>query len=62
MRDGTLLATETPDGLRARTGKRSMDDAFLALIEAGAGDVGPDGGGAGQAGSGPGRGGGGSGP
>jgi ABC-2 type transport system ATP-binding protein len=62
MRDGTLLATETPDGLRARTGKRSMDDAFLALIEAGAGDAGPDGGGAGQAGSGPGRGGGGSGP
>jgi len=36
MRDGELLATESPDGLRARTGKRSMDDAFLALIEASA--------------------------
>ncbi len=36
MRDGELLATETPDGLRARTGKSSMDDAFLALIEASA--------------------------
>jgi ABC-2 type transport system ATP-binding protein len=34
MRDGKLLATETPDGLRARTGKESMDDAFLALVEA----------------------------
>jgi ABC-2 type transport system ATP-binding protein len=33
MRDGELLATETPDGLRARTGKQAMDDAFLALIE-----------------------------
>ncbi len=38
MRDGALLATETPDGLRARTGKHSMDDAFLALIEAGGGE------------------------
>jgi ABC-2 type transport system ATP-binding protein len=33
MREGELLATETPDGLRARTGRESMDDAFLALIE-----------------------------
>jgi ABC-2 type transport system ATP-binding protein len=33
MRDGHLLATETPDSLRARTGRRSMDEAFLALIE-----------------------------
>ena len=33
MREGDLLATETPDGLRARTGRQSMEDAFLALIE-----------------------------
>ena len=37
MREGRLLATETPDGLRARTGKQGLDDAFLALIEAGEG-------------------------
>ncbi len=33
MRDGELLATETPAGLRARTGKQGLEDAFLALIE-----------------------------
>jgi ABC-2 type transport system ATP-binding protein len=33
MRDGELLATETPEGLRARTGRQRLDDAFLALIE-----------------------------
>jgi ABC-2 type transport system ATP-binding protein len=33
MRDGNLLATETPDELRARTGKQDLEDAFLALIE-----------------------------
>jgi ABC-2 type transport system ATP-binding protein len=32
MRDGDLLATETPDGLRARTGEEDLEDAFLALI------------------------------
>jgi ABC-2 type transport system ATP-binding protein len=37
MREGELLASETPDGLRARTGRQSMDDAFLALIEERAG-------------------------
>jgi ABC-2 type transport system ATP-binding protein len=37
MRDGDLLATETPAGLRERTGRESMDDAFLALIEERAG-------------------------
>jgi ABC-2 type transport system ATP-binding protein len=37
MREGDLLAIETPDGLRERTGRRSLDDAFLALIEEGAG-------------------------
>jgi ABC-2 type transport system ATP-binding protein len=33
MRDGELLAVETPDGLRQRTGKERIEDAFLALIE-----------------------------
>jgi ABC-2 type transport system ATP-binding protein len=34
MRDGDLLATETPDGLRSRTGEQDLEDAFLALIKA----------------------------
>jgi ABC-2 type transport system ATP-binding protein len=33
MREGELLATETPDGLRRRTGREQLDEAFLALIE-----------------------------
>jgi ABC-2 type transport system ATP-binding protein len=33
MRDGELLASESPDRLRARTGRRQLDEAFLALIE-----------------------------
>ncbi len=33
MRDGRLLAAETPDGLRRRTGRERLDEAFLALIE-----------------------------
>jgi ABC-2 type transport system ATP-binding protein len=33
MRDGELLAAESPDALRARTGRRQLDEAFLALIE-----------------------------
>jgi ABC-2 type transport system ATP-binding protein len=33
MRDGRLLATETPGGLRERTGRRQLDEAFLELIE-----------------------------
>jgi ABC-2 type transport system ATP-binding protein len=33
MRNGHLLATETPDGLRERTGRQRLEDAFLALIE-----------------------------
>jgi len=32
MREGNLLATETPDGLRSRTGEQDLEDAFLALI------------------------------
>ena len=33
MRDGHLLATETPTELRQRTGQQNLEDAFLALIE-----------------------------
>jgi ABC-2 type transport system ATP-binding protein len=33
MRDGELLASGTPDQLRARTGEADLEDAFLALIE-----------------------------
>jgi ABC-2 type transport system ATP-binding protein len=33
MRDGELLAVESPDSLRARTGREQLDEAFLALIE-----------------------------
>ena len=33
MRDGRLLASDTPDGLRRRTGCQQLDEAFLALIE-----------------------------
>ncbi|HZQ83080.1 MAG TPA: ABC transporter ATP-binding protein [Gaiellaceae bacterium] len=35
LRDGLLLADETPGELRARTGRQSLDDAFLALVEEG---------------------------
>jgi ABC-2 type transport system ATP-binding protein len=34
MREGELLAAESPDALRERTGQRQLGDAFLALIEA----------------------------
>jgi ABC-2 type transport system ATP-binding protein len=34
MRDGGLLAEETPDQLLVRTGTSTVEDAFLALIEA----------------------------
>ncbi len=33
MRDGELLATESPTELRRRTGRHDLDEAFLALIE-----------------------------
>jgi ABC-2 type transport system ATP-binding protein len=33
MREGELIATETPDGLRRRTGEQGLEEAFLALIE-----------------------------
>lgn len=33
MRDGELIATETPTELRDRTGEQNLEDAFLALIE-----------------------------
>jgi len=38
MREGELLAAEGPDALRRRTGRERLDEAFLALIEAGEGD------------------------
>jgi ABC-2 type transport system ATP-binding protein len=34
MREGELLAAESPGELRARTGREQLDGAFLALIEA----------------------------
>ena len=34
LRDGSLLADETPASLRRRTGRDRLDDAFLALVEA----------------------------
>ncbi|HEX6229775.1 MAG TPA: ABC transporter ATP-binding protein [Solirubrobacterales bacterium] len=37
MRDGDLLATETPESLRERTSRTRLDEAFLALIEEGEG-------------------------
>ncbi len=33
MRDGDLLAAESPEELRARTGRQQLDEAFLVLIE-----------------------------
>jgi ABC-2 type transport system ATP-binding protein len=33
MREGELLAAETPSSLLARTGKDDLDEAFLALVE-----------------------------
>jgi ABC-2 type transport system ATP-binding protein len=33
LREGRLLADETPGELRAQTGHESLDDAFLALVE-----------------------------
>ena len=34
MRDGVLLARETPAGLAARTGTEDIEEAFLRLIGA----------------------------
>jgi ABC-2 type transport system ATP-binding protein len=34
MREGSILAEDTPDGLRKRTREDRFEDAFLALIEA----------------------------
>ena len=33
VRDGRVLAVETPEGVRARTGASDLDTAFLRLIE-----------------------------
>jgi ABC-2 type transport system ATP-binding protein len=35
MRDGTILAQETPDALLERTNTRDVEDAFLALVRDG---------------------------
>jgi ABC-2 type transport system ATP-binding protein len=35
MREGDVLANETPDELRRRTGCDDLEDAFIALIEHG---------------------------
>jgi ABC-2 type transport system ATP-binding protein len=34
MRAGAILIQDSPDGLRKRTGRQDLDDAFLALIRA----------------------------
>ena len=36
MRDGSIVADETPEGLLARTGCRDFESAFISLIEQGA--------------------------
>ena len=33
MRDGDLLACDSPEALRRRTGERDLESAFLTLIE-----------------------------
>ena len=34
MRDGELLLSDTPEGLRRRTGRGDLEDAFVALVAA----------------------------
>ena len=34
MREGAIVADESPKSLRERTGRENLDDAFLALVEA----------------------------
>jgi ABC-2 type transport system ATP-binding protein len=41
MRDGSLLAHDTPAGLRERTGATDLDQAFLRLV-AGGGPAAPE--------------------
>ena len=40
LRDGALLASESPEALLQRTGASSLEDAFLRLIEHGDGETG----------------------
>ena len=35
MRDGEILVADTPDGLRRRTGRDNLEDAFVALVSDG---------------------------
>jgi ABC-2 type transport system ATP-binding protein len=34
MRDGEILADDTPDALRTRTGSATVEEAFLHLVDA----------------------------
>ncbi|MFD9292964.1 ABC transporter ATP-binding protein [Streptomyces sp. NPDC060030] len=38
MREGTLLADDTPDALRTRTGSATVEEAFLRLVDEAAAD------------------------
>ncbi|MGL6280167.1 MAG: AAA family ATPase, partial [Gaiella sp.] len=38
MRDGRIIARETPASLRARTGADGLDEAFLRLVEQAGGE------------------------
>jgi ABC-2 type transport system ATP-binding protein len=35
LREGRLIAQDTPDGLRARSGHQDLEEAFLTLALAG---------------------------
>ncbi|MGW3248379.1 ABC transporter ATP-binding protein [Streptomyces sp. NPDC001070] len=39
MREGRILAQDTPDGLRERTGAATVEDAFLRLVDEAAGNL-----------------------
>ena len=56
LRDGAIVAAESPAALLARTGAPDLEHAFLSLVEPGgkSSTEPPDGGGAGFAGAGPG--------
>jgi ABC-2 type transport system ATP-binding protein len=32
MREGAIIADDTPDGLRKRTGSADIESAFLAIV------------------------------
>lgn len=41
VRDGTLLAADTPQALREQTGSDTVEDAFLALVDSARAAEGP---------------------